>query len=624
MKFTRRIGVALALLLVMQFSFADQVSEASVRSAVIWLDYWQQQNLVALNQVAVNPGLADLIVGLSISWQQYLEDHPQENELNHLALQKNWLEQSDGLREALIDRYTPWLATTQKLLQAESYTLFNTDREYLAGDVSTELSEYVTNASLSLKNQRFQALTPVIMQGRTLGYLMYKIPYQQIVNQLASFGVQVAIEGIAETGFPIGTYTSQWSKAGVTLKLAGPENPEPVVIEPAVSETTLKESVMEKSAVVLPSRLLSVPESKPTIVEPMNSEQRQSKGPSPINTLMPLQWFDVWLLAILSAAVLLFWVLYSKQKSKTLQWQSSLQGYGVNAPDDVASFLGAREDDFENKFLTVKKNLEAAVQTEHQIRSELESEVQVGIERQKLIQKVEETHIDDIHDDEELEAHITQLHEMRSVLDSVKAEVESLIAGNQLAARSDDADKSAPGVSRNSLNESQTTGLYTSQSSSLNSRLSQASINLKGNRGSSEKSIQDEIKKALTSINSIADQTNLLALNAAIEAARAGDVGRGFAVVADEVRNLATKTKEATGEMDQLLVRMQDELLSLAKQLAEPPENENTNVELMAPMVAQLETVSFLIDGLQEVIGRKRHRSQQKQPLMDALKGTIK
>ena len=66
-------------------------------------------------------------------------------------------------------------------------------------------------------------------------------------------------------------------------------------------------------------------------------------------------------------------------------------------------------------------------------------------------------------------------------------------------------------------------------------------------------------------INGVTSQTSLLALNASIEAARAGEAGRGFAVVASEISNLATKTKEATVNITELIGNVSAELAKMVK-----------------------------------------------------------
>lgn len=75
----------------------------------------------------------------------------------------------------------------------------------------------------------------------------------------------------------------------------------------------------------------------------------------------------------------------------------------------------------------------------------------------------------------------------------------------------------------------------------------------------------ESIGNIMNVVTDIADQTNLLALNAAIEAARAGDAGRGFAVVADEVRKLAEKTMQATKEVGNAVLTIQEQARSNIK-----------------------------------------------------------
>ena len=81
--------------------------------------------------------------------------------------------------------------------------------------------------------------------------------------------------------------------------------------------------------------------------------------------------------------------------------------------------------------------------------------------------------------------------------------------------------------------------------------------------------IINQIHAKTSVINDIVSKTELLSLNASIESARAGEYGKGFAVVAEEVGNLAKVSGKSAHEIQELIVKSQEEvnkILSITKE----------------------------------------------------------
>jgi methyl-accepting chemotaxis protein len=128
----------------------------------------------------------------------------------------------------------------------------------------------------------------------------------------------------------------------------------------------------------------------------------------------------------------------------------------------------------------------------------------------------------------------------------------------------------------------------------------------------------DRITSVVGVINGIAEQTNLLALNAAIEAARAGEAGRGFAVVADEVRSLASKTRQSTEEVNEMVDALQNGTNKVVQSIEVGKTNAVNSSDLMSSVTDQLSSVrqamvliADQVDGITHAVNHQRQNFEE-------------
>lgn len=115
-----------------------------------------------------------------------------------------------------------------------------------------------------------------------------------------------------------------------------------------------------------------------------------------------------------------------------------------------------------------------------------------------------------------------------------------------------------------------------------------------------------EIEQIIEAITNFAEQANLLAVNTAIEAARAGDAGRGFAVLAKKINRLSVQSKEAAGNIGNILTRIQNKALVSAEIAEKAHQTVDEHTESVNIVNKNFEEIIFAMDEAVKMASKVR------------------
>ncbi|MDX3775191.1 methyl-accepting chemotaxis protein [Chromatiaceae bacterium AAb-1] len=250
----------------------------------------------------------------------------------------------------------------------------------------------------------------------------------------------------------------------------------------------------------------------------------------------------LWMLVITSAVVLVIAVLVCMRLvSSVTRMLGGEPDYTADivhkvAEGDLTTFINLKEGDSASLLASVSGMQTSLRQIIGQVSSYAE---QVAAAATELSQINEQTRAGIESQNSEINSSAVAMNEMTTSLEEVSQNTQQAA---EAASAADKQTMHGQTIVSGTVQDLETLGQEVSRAAEIIHNLKQDS---------------DRIGNILQVIESIAEQTNLLALNAAIEAARAGESGRGFAVVADEVRTLASRTKDSTTEIQQMIEKLQ-------------------------------------------------------------------